>query len=370
MRSFFWFWMSVAVTMGVSGCKQNAPVADAPVQNVVAHVVAASLAEVPLLERATGSLHAQQSAMLSAQIMGRVQKVLVREGDVVHAGQTLIVLDDAMMRSASEQAEAGVKAAAQQQAAAEANAALAASTLARYRQLEAQKSVSPQEMDEVARRAEAAAAQANALKLQTAALYAQLGGARVQQDYARIRAPFAGVITARMADPGAMAAPGVPLLQIDGSGALELQTTIPESQIATLHKGVKRGVTVDSLGGQGFEGVVSEVLPAADAMSHSFLVKIALPAAKHLHAGLAASAAIHTGTRQAVLAPRSAIVQRGSLSCVYALDASGVARLRTITTGNEVMGKMEVLSGLSGNEKLVDQPGDRELAGRRIEVQP
>ena len=92
------------------------------------------------------------------------------------------------------------------------NAALTASTLERYKQLESEKSVSPQEMDEVSRRAEAAAANLEAARAQTDAARAQESGARTTMSYTRLVAPFAGVVTARMADPGTMAAPGVPLL--------------------------------------------------------------------------------------------------------------------------------------------------------------
>ncbi len=67
--------------------------------------------------------------MVSAQVMGRIQQVLVREGDSVRAGQTLVMLDDAAMRASVEQAQAGVKAAQSAQTAAQTNAALAASTL-------------------------------------------------------------------------------------------------------------------------------------------------------------------------------------------------------------------------------------------------
>ena len=73
----------------------------------------------------TGTLHAHESATLSAQVMGRVQQVLVREGHTVKAGQTLVVLDDATLCSSSDQADASVTAMEQQQAAAQTNADLA-----------------------------------------------------------------------------------------------------------------------------------------------------------------------------------------------------------------------------------------------------
>ncbi len=370
MKFFSWFWMGSVAVAAIAGCKSDLPYQPSPVETAQARVVDAQKMEIPALVRATGTLHAHESATLSAQVMGRVQQVLVREGDTVKAGQTLVILDDATLRSSFDQTDASVSAIEQQQAAAQTNADLAASTLARYKQLEAQKSVSPQEMDEVTRRAQAAQEQVNALKAQANAAKAQQAGSRAMLGYTRIVAPFAGIVTARMVDPGAMAAPGVPLVQVDSTGALELQATVPESIIASVRKGMKIAITVDSLSGQRFDGSVAEIVPAADPSSHSFLIKIAVPGSTQLRAGMFANAEVPIGVKQAVLAPRSAVVMRGSLACAYALDANGLAQLRYLTLGNAYSDNVEVLSGLNGGEKLIDNPSDRDLAGKRIEAQP
>jgi RND family efflux transporter MFP subunit len=298
--------------------------------------------------------------------MGRIQQVMVREGDNVRAGQTLVVLDDAALQSQLEQAQAGVKAAQNAQAAAQTNAALAASTLDRYKQLESQKSISPQEMDEVSRRAEGAAASVDAMRAQTDAARAQESGARTMMSYTRLVAPFAGVVTARMADPGTMAAPGVPLLQVDQAGALQLDATVDESAIGAIHKGMRVQVDLDGGVSTTVAGTVAEIVPAADPSSHSFLVKIDLPSSSQTRAGMYGAAEFANGARQAILIPRSAVVSRGSLNCVYVLDGQGIAHLRSITLGAAQDNLIEVLSGVSAGEKLVDAPSDRELAGKRI----
>lgn len=361
---------SMALIAGtVLGCKSSESEHPAAIENVQASIVESRQEQVPITVEATGTLHSHQSATLSAQVMGRVEQVLVREGDVVRAGQTLVVLDGATLKSTLEQAGAGLNAAEKQQAAAEINAELAASTLARYRQLQLQKSVSPQEMDEVTRRAEAATAQADALHAQTEAMKAQQAGARTMLSYTRVVAPFAGVITGRMADPGTLASPGVPLLQIDSAGPLEIDTAVAESELAFVHQGMKIRV---SIGGAAADpvGTVAEIVPAADASSHSFLVKIDLPSSQQLRAGMYATAEIPTGSRLAIVAPRSAIVVRGSLACAYVLDSNNIAQLRYVTLGAVHADAVEVLSGIQGNERLVDNPADRDLAGKRIEVQP
>jgi RND family efflux transporter MFP subunit len=353
----------------LAGCHTGEPARSAPVQTLPARVVESRQQQVPVNVRATGTLHARQTAVISAQVVARVQEIRVREGDTVHAGQTLAVLDDATLRAAADQAQAGVTAVENQQAAAQTNADLAASTLGRYKQLQAQKSVSPQELDEVARRAEGAAAQVDALRAQAAAAKAQESAARAMLAYTRVAAPFAGVITARMVDPGTLASPGVPLLQMDSAGPLQLHVTIDESAIGAIRKGMKINVSIEAAPSLD-SGTVAEIVPAADPATRSFLVKINLPPSPQLRAGMYATASVATGNRAAIVAPRSAVVMRGSLPCAYVLDANGVAQLRYVTLGPQSGNMVEILSGLSAGEKLVDEPGDRDLAGKRIEVQP
>ncbi len=354
----------------VAGCNSGEPAPVASTQTEPAHIVQSQQQLAPVNVRATGTLHAHDTAVLSAQVMGRVQQVLVNAGDSVKSGQTLAILDDATLRAGVDQAQAAVKAVENQQAAAQTNADLASSTLVRYQQLQAQKSVSPQEMDEVSRRAQAATAQVQAIRSQADAAKAQESSARSMLGYARVRAPFAGVVTARMVDPGALASPGVPLLQVDSAGPLQLQTSVDESIITAVHKGMALPVAVDGAPGLTIDGTVAEIVPAADPSSHSFLVKINLPSSAKLRAGMYATAEIPTGKRQAILVPRSAILLRGSLNCAYVLGNNNVAQLRYITLGSAQGSLVEVLSGISAGEKLVDDPADRDLAGKRIEVQP
>ena len=353
----------------VAGCHGVDSAPPAAIQTMSARVVESQQQQVPLNLHATGTVHSRETAVVSAQVMSRIQQVLVREGDAVKAGQTLVMLDDATARAASEQARAGVNAAQGQQAAAETDSKLAASTLARYRQLEAQKSVSPQEMDEVTRRAEAAAARLEAVRAQTEVARSQESGAHTILGYTHLVAPFSGLVTARMADPGTMAAPGVPLLQIDRAGALQLEVTVDQAAIGVVRKGMRVRIEIEGGDPKGISGSVGEIVPAADPVSHGFMVKIDLPSSNQLRAGMYGTAEIPNGSRQAILIPRSSVVWRGSLASVYVIDGQGIAQLRYLTLGAVQGSQVEVLSGISAGEKLVDAPADRELAGKRIEVQ-
>ena len=356
MKNVLWSSLLAACAALIAGCHGGESAATpATIQTVEARVVESQQQQVPLGLSSTGTVHARESAVVSAQVMGRIQQVLVHEGDSVRAGQALVVLDDAALQASVEQAQAGVKAAQNAQIAAQTNAALAVSTLDRYKQLESEKSVSPQEMDEVSRHAEAATANLEAVRAQTDAAKAQESGARTMMSYTRLVAPFAGVVTARMADPGTMAAPGVPLLQIDQAGALQLQASVDESAIGAIHKGMKVPVAIDAGSSGSLAGTVAEI------------VKIDLPSSTQMRAGMYGTAMFANGAKQAILIPRSAVLARGSLSCAYVLDSQGIAQLRYLTLGAPQGDLVEVLSGVSAGEKLVDAPSDRDLAGKLIE---
>ncbi len=351
------------------GCSQTKP-ATTTTPTAQAQLVHSVAQPMPQTLQMTGTVHAKETAVISPQVPGHIRQVLVQAGDRVRAGQLLVVLDDAAMQSAVQQAAAAQAAVEKQQAAAETNAQLASGTLARYQMLKDEKSVSPQEFDEVQKHSQAAALQLQALEAQSAGAKAAVEGARTQLGYTSLHAPFAGIVTARMADPGTLAAPGVPLLQVDRDGPLQVYTTVDESLISTVRIGMKVAVGIEGFDAAEISGTVAEIVPAADPASRSFLVKLDLPAVKNLRAGMYATAGFPGATKPMILAQQSAVVMRGSLACIYALDQDGVAQLRYVTIGSRHGDQVEILSGAAAGEALVNNPGDRDLAGRRIEAQP
>jgi RND family efflux transporter MFP subunit len=351
----------------LTGCTHSAP-APAAAPTAQAQLVESTAAQAAGSISATGTVHAKETATISAQIPAAIRAVLVQPGDRVRAGQLLVTLEGAAQDAALNQASHAAAAAHMQQMAAESEASLAAETLARYRILQQQKSVSPQEFDEVEKRAQAAQLRMESYEAQSQQAQAAVSGARTQLGYTALRAPFSGVVTARLADPGTLAAPGVPLLQIDRDGPLQVYTTVDESLIGSVRLGMKVPVSVDAAGSGSLTGRVAQIVPAADPASRSFLVKLDLPPEKNLRAGMYATVQFPGAERAMILAPQSAVVLRGSLDCVYALDSHDIAQLRYVTLGNRHGDQVEVLSGVAAGEKLVNNPGDRDLAGKRIEA--
>ena len=334
----------------------------------------------PDLYEATGTVRARTAAVLSSRVMAYVQQVAVQAGDRVRAGQTLVTLDsqeldanvrraeaaDAEVHSAIAEADNGV-------AAAKANLDFAQSTFQRMEKLMAEKSISDQEFDEATARLKAAQAaydMARAKRSQLDARQAQVGqeirAAKIMRDYTRIAAPFVGVVTNKSVEPGNLAAPGAPLLTIEQEGAYRLEAAVDESKLSNVKGAEAVDVGVEALDRR-FSARVSEIVPAVDAASRAYTVKIDLPAAPNLRSGMFGRAWFPVGTRRVVTVPAVALVERGQLQWVFVIDG-GAAHTRMITTGTRTPGGVEVLSGLTEGEKVVSAPPAGLGDGAPVEV--
>ncbi len=352
---------------GCSGEKQHGAVATEVVHGVP--LVVAQETTVPDYVEATGTVRAAQSAQLASQVMGTITRVSVQEGDSVRRGQALITIDGAQSRAAYQGASAGVRASQQAIAAADADYALAESTMKRYQMLYDKKSVSPQEFDEVKTRLAAAKARRDAAQANRAQAEAAVSEANTAVGFTTIRAPFDGLIIAKLADAGAMAAPGIPLLTVEDPSHFRLEATVDESQIGAVRLGAIIPVVIDSLGSQEITGKVVQIVPAADPASRTFTVKIELPSNPQIRSGLFGRARFPRGERQSILVPQTALLHRGQLDGVYVVGKDEIASLRYVTLGRPEAGGVEVLSGIENGERIVAQPAERELSGKRIAAQ-
>jgi multidrug efflux system membrane fusion protein len=353
--------------MACSSEKPNAAAAPETVSGVA--LLTAQRTTVPDYIEATGTVRAVQSAQLSSQVMGTITRVNVHEGETVLRGQVLITIDQAQQHAAYQSATAGLRASQQNIAAADADYALAQSTMQRYQTLYDKKSVSPHEYDEVKAKLEAAKARRDAAHANSAQAEAAVSQANTTVGFTRIRAPFNGLVVAKLADAGAMAAPGVPLLVVEDPSRFRLEANVDESQIGVVKLGTSVSVVLDSLGGQTLSGKVVEIVPAADPASRTFTVKIDLPTDRQVRTGLFGRARFPLGERQAIMVPQTALLHRGQLDAIYVVGKDEIASLRYVTLGRPSGNDIEVLSGLSSGERVVAQPDDRELAGKKVGAQ-
>ncbi|MGO9083670.1 MAG: efflux RND transporter periplasmic adaptor subunit [Candidatus Sulfotelmatobacter sp.] len=359
--------MLLASIAGLGGCsadQQHAALVPETVRNI--SVITLQPANVPDLVEAVGTVRAAQSSDLASQMMGNIVEIRVHEGDHVRRGQVLAVIDESQPRAAADRATAADIAAQQQLVAADSDLALAESTLKRYQNLYEKKSVSPQEFDEVKARQQAARARRDMAQAGQGQAQAALAEARTSLDYTRIRAPFDGVIAEKKADPGTLASPGMTIFTVEDVRRYRLEATVNENDLRYVRTGQQVSVVIDALDNTGLEGKVVQIVPAADSASRSFLVKIELPTDLRLRSGLFGRAQFSRGERQALLIPRSAVVERGQLQGVFVLDQNQIASLRYITLGKQSGTDIEVLAGLQNGERLVVKPGGLDLNGKRV----
>jgi membrane fusion protein, multidrug efflux system len=355
----------------LAGCTNERRAATAPPETLSnVSVIAVQKTTVPDWLESVGTVRATLTSQVSSQLMGNILEIRAHEGDRVQNGQVLAVLDDAQSRSGTDQAAAAVAAAEKEVSAADSDLALAETTLKRYQQLYDKKSVSPQEFDEIKAHYQSAEARRDMARAGQAQASAGLTQARTSLGYTRIRAPFTGIVTEKKADTGTLASPGMPMFTIEDTRSYRLEVAVDESDLRLVHVGQVSPVTIDALGNVPLSARVVQIVPAADPASHSFLVKVELPADVRLRSGLFGRARFSRGERSALLIPRTSLVERGQLQGVYVLDANQIAGLRYVTLGKSTGEQIEVLSGLQDGEKLVAVAGDRDLSGKRITIRP
>jgi RND family efflux transporter MFP subunit len=186
--------------------------------------------------------------------------------------------------------------------------------------------------------------------------------------YTRITAPFDGVVTRKLADVGDLAAPGKPLLEMEDATTLRLEADVPEAVVGRLKLGDKLPVKISALD-VGLEGVVSEIAPAADPNSRTFLVKLDLPGSPGLRAGQFGRVSMPVGETTALRVPASAVVQRGQMEIVFII-VDGKAQLRLVKTGKRIGSEVELVSGVEAGEKIVTHGAAALVDGQPLTVTP
>lgn len=360
----------LAALLGIAGCSSDRTLV-ARTPQTVRGLTLSPVQErtVPDLFEAVGTVRALRTAPMSAETTGRVTSINVREGDAVKQGETLLTIEDLQAKAALEQAQAALSAADHEAAAAESERALAQATFARLKKLYEEKSLSPHEFDEINARVQSATARHDAAVAARAQASAGLQQARILLDRTRVRAPFDGVVTERRVDPGVLASPGLQLLTVESTGHHRLEVSVDEQELKYVHLRATVPVSLDAFDGAPMTGKVVQIVPAADPASRSLVVKIELPAAADLRSGLYGRADFTRGQKHAILIPHTAVLEHGQLQSVFAVDDNNVAALRYVTLGKARAGDREVLSGLNAGERVVSNPGGRDLAGKRIEAQ-
>jgi RND family efflux transporter MFP subunit len=382
---------------GASACGgSHQPAAEAETRTVDVSVVAARARELPEVFEAGGVVRARTTAAVTSRLLAPVMEVRVRPGDRVKAGQVLVRLDDRDLSAASRRAassrvsaEQGSRAAQAARDAAHAQLDLAQATHKRIAALHARKSATDSELDQAVaslRGAEAqlATAEARVAESNAGASAAAAGAdaASINASWAAITAPFNGVVTEKLVEPGNMATPGMPLLRVEESGASRLEVSVDEARVQFVRPGQEVPIVFDvpppGAGTREHTGTVAEIARAAEAGAHAYLVKIELPRNLSVLSGVFARAHLPGPVRKALVVPASSVVRRGQLTSVFVVDKER-ARLRLVSLGgthhdadaaDAGSGLVEVLAGLDDGERVVAKPSPALSDGVRVRISP
>ena len=294
---------------------------------------------------ASGEIEAAQTAGISTRVMGRITDIFVKTGDRVSKGQLLARVWDEDIKAKRAQADAMI-------AEAEGAYVSAQKDYERFNNLYRQESATAKELDNVTLHYNSARARVNAAKQMRSEVNAMLS-------YSSLTAPFAGVITQKLAEEGSIANPGMPILTIEQHGVLQVSASIAESDISNIHMGDVTTIHIKSTGKR-FDGKVIQINPSSQFSGGQYIIKIGIPETetKDVYAGMFTSISIpvkDTSLRKndAVMVPETVIISRDGLTGIYTVSANNLAQLRWIRLGKTYGDKVEVISGLSRNEKFI-----------------
>jgi RND family efflux transporter MFP subunit len=337
--------------------------------------------DLPAMFEVGGVVRGRSTARVASRIMAPVLEVHVRAGDRVKRGASLVTLDGREMSANRSRATAtltgsveSVRAAEGAVRSAEASLTLARATRDRVRMLHDRRSATDQELDQASSAVDAADGQLSSARANLAAATAGRDAAQAANDaatvaasYTVLSAPFDGVVTERSVDPGAMANPGMPLLTLEDTAALRLEVAMDEARARLVATGQDVEVQVDGAdqAGPWVKARVSEVA-RIDPASHSFLVKLDLPAGFAVRSGAFGRARVAGPARRTLVVPASAAVRRGQLTFVFVTATDGRVRLQPISPGAVSGDTLEVLTGVRDGDRVVVNPPPTLFDGVRI----
>lgn len=333
---------------------------------------------------ATGYVVARRMATVSAKVTGKVREVMIEEGQRVEAGQIMATLDPIDADAQRALAASQVQAARSQIDSVQAQLVEAEANARRLSDLVQQQLVSKAQYDQ-------AIAQRDTLRAQLATTQrnAQVAGdqlriARQGVDNTVVRAPFAGVVIAKAAQPGEMISPlsagggftRTGIGTIVDMDSLEVEVEVGEAFIGRVQPKMPVEATLNAYPDWKIPGEVIAIIPAADRGKATVKVRVALKVKDPrivpdmgVRVAFLEAAKPLSAVKPGVLAPAAAITQRDGADVAFVV-VDDTARQRAVKLGRTLGDDREVLEGLAGGDTVVVDPPEQLADGSRVQVVP
>ncbi|WP_240095527.1 efflux RND transporter periplasmic adaptor subunit [Thermomonas flagellata] len=352
-----------------------------PVQVAEATAIGGGAASAPAVLDASGYVVARRMATVSAKVTGRVREVLIEEGQKVAAGQVLARLDPVDAEAQRALAASQLAAARSQIGSVQAQLKQAEADATRLSALAGQQLVSRAQAEQAiaqrdALRAQLATAQRNA---QVAADSLRIADNGV--DNTVVRAPFAGVVIAKAAQPGEIVSPlsagggftRTGIGTVVDMESLEVEVEVGEAYIGRVKPGMPTQTVLNAYQDWKIPGRVIAIIPAADRGKATVKVRVALDAKGDprivpdmgARVSFLDDAPAQAQRKPGVLVPASAISERGGKDVAFVVQ-DGKAVQRALTLGRTLGDDREVLAGLAGGEQVVLDPPPALADGARV----
>jgi membrane fusion protein (multidrug efflux system) len=275
---------------------------------------------------AVGSLRSNESVIIRPEIAGRIVEFRFEEGERVKKGQTLVLLDDSVWRTAVEQAEAA---------------------------LELSQANYERAVDLLKRKAGTTKARDEAFS-QMRVDQAVLELARVRLDKSVITAPFGGVVGLRKVSIGDFVNVGQDMVNLEQIHPLKADFRVAEVYLAAVRPGQRIELAVDAFPGENFAGEVYAIDPLIDESGRSIVLRARLPNEDgRLRPGLFARVTLVLNERNdALQIPEQALVPQGQEQFVFRV-VDGKAALTKVAVGIRREGMVEIIEGLGPQDQVV-----------------
>jgi len=302
-----------------------------------------TLREETSYEPVSAGIEAKQATIISSRILSRIDKVLVRAGDSVKQGDTLISLEQSDLASQVSQAQERINGL-------DARYLEAQRNLTRATELYEQKLISTFELDK-------SKADYQSLEAELTAAKQGLKQAQATLSYATIVSPIDGKVVDRFAEPGDTAQPGNKLLALYNPLSLRVEANVREQLAINLKQGQTLNVEVPSINKM-LTAQIEEIVPAANTGSRSFLIKAMINYNQELMPGMYAKIQIPSQKHRLIYVPNTKIAQVGQLDFVWVLEGDELQRRFVRLGKTNHKNETVVLSGLKAGDIIVEMPSE------------
>lgn len=305
----------------------------------------------------SGSLEPVWQADISSKVASRIDKVLVFEGDIVHEGQILAILDSIEYKAQADQAHGSVYES-------RANLEQAELNLSRMQKLYASGAVSKQALDTAQFTRDMAKGKLTASSGNFEAMQSKF-------DSTNIVAPRSGVIARKYLQDGAFAPISTPIVNLADTSQLLAKVSIGEAEIVNVELGQEAVLKVAAYGDREFKGRVTRISPVASLPARSFTAEITVDNTKNeLKGGMYANSFITTKRKDNVLIiPQSAIVMREDQKTVFVVNKDNILERKLLNTGYIGEGLVEVISGIEEGDIIVTGGQNRVREGSKVRAE-